>query len=165
MDFGGPSLLPSYSAASVTVWYSTVHLINLNKILVVFDANLEFFPVFQLLMLLWTTVLIALKQEVFRLMVFMLLWHHDDNRNGSLPPWKNSALCPILRVTVCLPVSIFTHTWSTAKVEWDWFLVTLGESLSLTEMSERTVHTTSEHPRNKVLVSVEDLSRSPMFAC
>lgn len=89
-------------------------------------------------MLLWTAVLAALKQEAFRSVVFMLLWHHDDNRKGSLPPWKNSVLCPILRVTVCLPVSTFMLIWSTAKVEWDWFIVTLGESSSLKEMSERS---------------------------
>lgn len=117
----------SHSAASVK---SDIAL--LNKMLVVFDANLHFFPIFQLLMLLWTPVLVALKQEVFRSMVYMLLLHHGDSRNGSLPPWKNSALCPILRVTVCLPAFIFVPTWSTAKVEWDCFLVTLGETSSLT---------------------------------
>lgn len=70
--------------------------------------------------------MIALKQEVFTSMVFMLLWRHDDNRNGSLPPWKDSALCPILRVTVCLPVPIFMPIWSIAKVEWDWFCHSRG---------------------------------------
>lgn len=135
MDLGGPLSLQAilqpynrscYSAALVTVWHSTVHLITLNKILVVFDASLRYFPVFQLLMLLWTAVLIALKQEAFTSMVFTLLWHHDDNRNGSLPPWKDSALCPILRVTVCLPVPIFTPIWSIAKVEGDWFCHSRG---------------------------------------
>lgn len=93
-------------------------------------------------MLLLTTVLTASKQEVFRLVVFMLLWHHDDNRNESLPPWKNTALFPILRVTVCLPVPSFMPIWSTVKVEWGWFVFTLGESSSLPELKE-TVHTTS----------------------
>lgn len=101
-------------------------------------SNLRFFPDFQLWKLLWTTALIALNQEVFRSMVFMLLWHHDDNRNKYLPPWKNSASCPTLRVAVCLPVPIFMPIWSAAKVEWDCFLVILGESSRLREVSERS---------------------------
>lgn len=106
-------------------------------------SNLYFFPDFQLLKLLWTAVLIALKQEVFRSMVFMLLWHHGDNRNRYLPPWKNSALCPTLKVAVCLQVPIFRPIWSNSKVEWDCFLVILGESSSPREV----VHTPSEYPR------------------
>lgn len=143
MDCRGPSYSPTFSTdPSVTVDVApAVYMITLSNVLRMFDANLHLFPVFQLLMLLLTAVLIASKQEVFRSMDFMPRWHHGDNRSGSLPLWKNSPLFPILRVTVCLPVPSFMPTWSTAKVVWRWFVFTTRESSSLLDWRE-AVHTT-----------------------
>lgn len=141
MDFGGGLLVSKLFCSSVTSLCKslTLHCSSDHREQNIFlFSNLYFLPDFQLWMFLWTTALIALNREVFRSVVFMPLWHHDDNRNRYLPPWKNSALCPTLRVAVCLPVPIFMPIWTTAKVEWDCFLVILGDSSRLREVSERS---------------------------